>query len=62
MFARHIDHKIEMLHKEVIQSFALSTKAEKTAKSVSERKSKAVQRAILAKDVEWQAQFKELGE
>jgi hypothetical protein len=52
MFARCIDQEMEMLRKEVLQSFALSAKAEKTAKGVSERKSKEVQRAILAKDVE----------
>jgi hypothetical protein len=51
---------MEMLHKEVLQSFALSTKAEEIALGVSERKDKEVQRAILAKDIEWQAQFEEL--
>jgi hypothetical protein len=49
MVARHIDQEIEMLYKEVLQSFALSAKAEKTAKDVSERKGKEVQRAISAK-------------
>jgi hypothetical protein len=51
---------MEMLHKEVLQFFALSAKAEKTAKGVSKRKGKEVQRAISAKDVEWQSPFKEL--
>jgi hypothetical protein len=53
---------MEMLRKEVLQSFALSAKADKTAKSVSERKGKEVQRDISAKDVEWQARFEELAE
>jgi hypothetical protein len=35
-----------MLHKEVLQSFAVSAKAEKTAKDISERKGKEVQGAI----------------
>jgi hypothetical protein len=48
-----------MLCKEVLQSFAQSTKAEKTAKAVSERKGKEVHGAISAKDLEWQAQFEE---
>jgi hypothetical protein len=52
MFAKQIDQEIEMLRKEVFQSFALSAKAEKTAKGSSERKGKEIQRAILAKDVE----------
>jgi hypothetical protein len=43
MFARRIDQEMEMLHKEVLQSFPLSTKAEKTAKGISERKSKEIQ-------------------
>jgi hypothetical protein len=55
MFARYIDQEMKMLCKQVLQSLALSAKAEKIAKSVSERKSKEVQRAISAKDVEWQA-------
>jgi hypothetical protein len=42
MFASLIDQEIEMLHKEVLQSFALSAKAEKTAKCVSERKVKEI--------------------
>jgi hypothetical protein len=42
MFARHIDQEIEMLSKEILQSFALSAKAEKTAKGVSKRKGKEV--------------------
>jgi hypothetical protein len=62
MFAKRIDQEMEMLCKEVLQSFALSAKAEKTAKGVSERKGKEVQRAISAKDVEWQARFEELAE
>jgi hypothetical protein len=53
MFTRCIDQKMEMLHKEGLQSFALSAKAEKTGKGISERKGKEVQRAISAKDVEW---------
>jgi hypothetical protein len=44
---------MEMLRKEVLQSFALSTKAEKTAKGVSEKKSKEVQSTISAKDIGW---------
>jgi hypothetical protein len=52
MFAKQIDHEMEMLHKVVLQSFGLSAKAEKTAKGVSKRKGKEVQKAILAKDVE----------
>jgi hypothetical protein len=44
-----IDWEMEMLPKEVLQSFALSAKAEKTAKGISERKGKEVQRAISAK-------------
>jgi hypothetical protein len=60
MIARHIDQEMEMLRKEVLQSLALSAKAEKTAKSVSKRKGKEVQRTISAKDVEWEARFEEL--
>jgi hypothetical protein len=37
MFAKRIDQEMEMLGKEVLQSIALSAKAEKTAKGVSER-------------------------
>jgi hypothetical protein len=62
MFARRIDQEMETLCKEVLQSFALSSKAEKTAKGMSERKCKKVERAISAKDVEWQVQFKGLAE
>jgi hypothetical protein len=62
MFAKQIDQEMEMLRKEVLQSFALSAKAEKTAKGISERKGKEVQRAILAEDIEWQAQFEKLAE
>jgi hypothetical protein len=43
---------MEKLHKEGLESFALSTKAEKTAKGISNRKSKEVERAISAKDDE----------
>jgi hypothetical protein len=53
---------MEMLRKEVLQSIALTTKAEKTAKGISKRKGKKVQRAISAKDVEWQGRFEELAE
>jgi hypothetical protein len=48
---------MEMLYKEVLQSFVLSTKAEKTAKGVSEKKGKEIQRAISAKDIEWHTLF-----
>jgi hypothetical protein len=51
-----------MLCKKVLQSFALSTKAEKIAKGVFKRKGKEVQRAISAKDIEWQVRFEELVE
>jgi hypothetical protein len=51
---------MEMLHKKVLQSFALSTKAKKRGKDLSKQKGKEVQNAILAKDIEWQAYFKEL--
>jgi hypothetical protein len=44
---------MEMLGKEVLQFFALSTKAEKTVKGISKKKGKEIQRVILAKDVEW---------
>jgi hypothetical protein len=40
--SRRIDQDIEMLHKEVLQSFASSAKAGKTPKDVSERKGKEV--------------------
>jgi hypothetical protein len=52
IFARCIDQDMETLRKEVPQSFALSTNAEKTAKGISERKGKEVQGASSAKDVE----------
>jgi hypothetical protein len=52
MFARRIDKKIEMLHKEVLQSLVQSAKAKKTVKGVSERMGKEVQGAISAKYVE----------
>jgi hypothetical protein len=51
-----------MVRKEVLQFCARSTEAEKTAKSISERKAKEVRRAILAKDVEWQVWLEELAE
>jgi hypothetical protein len=53
---------MEMLRKEVLQSFALSVKAETIVMCVSERKSKEVQKAILAQDVEYQARFEGLAE
>jgi hypothetical protein len=53
MFVWHIDQEIEILRMEVVQFFALSAKAEKTAKGVSERKGKEVQRAISAKNIDW---------
>jgi hypothetical protein len=62
MFAKQIDQEMEMLHKEVIQSFALSAKAEKTAKNIPNRQGKEVPMAISAKDIEWQAWFEELAE
>jgi hypothetical protein len=40
---------MEMLHKEILQSFALSAKVKKTAKGVSERKGKEVQRPFRPK-------------
>jgi hypothetical protein len=43
---------MEMLIKEVLESLVLSTKAEKTAKGVSEKKGNEVQRTISAKDIE----------
>jgi hypothetical protein len=43
---------MEMLCKEVLQSFGLSIKADKTSKGISERKGKEVRRAIMAKDIE----------
>jgi hypothetical protein len=52
LFARRIDQEMEMLHKEVIQSFALSAKAEETAKGIIKTKGMEVQRAISTKDVE----------
>jgi hypothetical protein len=52
MVAKQIDQEMEMLCKEVVQSFVLSAKAKKIAKGVSERKSKEVQRAISAIYVE----------
>jgi hypothetical protein len=62
MFARRINSEMVMLREAVLQSFTLSATAEKIAKGVAERKSKEVQRAILAKDVEWQVQFEKLAE
>jgi hypothetical protein len=61
-FAKRIDEEVEMLHKEVLQSFALSAKAKKTGEGVSEKKGKEVQKVILAIDVEWKVRFKELAE
>jgi hypothetical protein len=60
MFTMGIDQEIDMLHKEVPQSFALRAKAEKTDKGLSPRQGKEVPRAILAKDIEWQARFEDL--
>jgi hypothetical protein len=57
-----IDQEMEMLCKEILQSFAPSAKAKKSANSISKRKGTEVSRAILAKDVEWQVQFEELAE
>jgi hypothetical protein len=62
MITRLIDQEIEILGKEVLQSFILSTKAEMIAKAVSERKGNEAQRAISAQDVDWQVQFEELVE
>jgi hypothetical protein len=62
MFAKQIDQEMEMLCKKVLQSFALSTKAEKTAQGVPERNGKEVQRVISAKDIESQAPFEELAQ
>jgi hypothetical protein len=62
IFARCINQEMEMLCKEVLQLFALNTNAEKTTKNVFKRKGKEVQRAILAKDVEWQVRVKDLAE
>jgi hypothetical protein len=42
IFAKQIDHEMEMLYREVFQSFAQSSKAEKTARGVSEWKGKEV--------------------
>jgi hypothetical protein len=42
---------MEMLNKEVLQAFALSTKAEKTAKGDSERIDEECQQPNAAKDV-----------
>jgi hypothetical protein len=53
---------MEMLREPVLQAFALSAKAEETAKSVSEWKGKEILRAISTKDVEWQVRFEELAE
>jgi hypothetical protein len=52
MVARCIDQEMEMLHKEILQSFALSAKAEKAGKGVSKRNGKEAQRAISVKDIE----------
>jgi hypothetical protein len=59
MFTRCINQKMKMLGKVVLQFFALSMKARKTAKGVSKRKGNEVQRVILANNVEWQARFEE---
>jgi hypothetical protein len=56
----HIDQEMEMLRQEVLQSIALSTRAETIVKGISKRKGKEVQRPSLAKDIEWQARFEEL--
>jgi hypothetical protein len=42
MFVRCIDQEMAMLCKEVLQSFALSAKADKTVKGISEMKGKEV--------------------
>jgi hypothetical protein len=49
---------MEMLCKEVLQSFALVPKLRREPRVFPERKSKEVQRAISAKDIEWQAGLK----
>jgi hypothetical protein len=46
MFAKWIDQGMQMLRKEVLQSFALSPKAEMIVNGISERKGKKVQRVI----------------
>jgi hypothetical protein len=51
MYTKQIDLEMEMLRKEILQSFALSAKPEKTAKDISERKGKEVQMSISAKDI-----------
>jgi prefoldin subunit 5 len=58
MFVKQIDQELEMLYKEVLQSFALCAKAKKTVRDVSEKKGKEVQRPISAKDVEGQVRLK----
>jgi hypothetical protein len=62
MFAKRIDQEMVMLSKEVVQSFALSAKPEKTAKGVSEKKGNEARVAMLAKHVELHARVEELGE
>jgi polyhydroxyalkanoate synthesis regulator protein len=52
MFAKQIKQEMEMLQKEVLQSFTTSAKAEKIAKGILEKKNKEVQKAILAKNIE----------
>jgi hypothetical protein len=51
---------MEILCKEVLQLFVLSTKAEKTSKGVSERRGMGVKMGISAKDIELQTRFEEL--
>jgi hypothetical protein len=38
IFVNQIDQEMDVLHKKLLQSFALSSKAEKTTKSISKRK------------------------
>jgi hypothetical protein len=44
---------MEILPKEVCQSFALSTNVEKIVKGISEKKGKQVLSAISPKDIQW---------
>jgi hypothetical protein len=52
MFAKGIEHEVEMLRKAVLQSFTQSANAETTVTGVSKRNYKQVQIAVLAKDIE----------
>jgi hypothetical protein len=62
MFAKRIDQEMVMLSKEVVQSFALSAKPEKTAKGVSEKKGNEARGLCWTNMLSGRGRVEELGE